>query len=92
MTFPRCMDRRPTSSIQLGSISMVQQTLQEVPSLIFGMLRRTIMPKVGNNDVVRFPYYEAIRAIQSGDKLNVVEWMAARMIECKLDRRGALVF
>ena len=28
----------------------------------------------------------------SGDKLNMVEWMAARMIECRLDRRCALVF
>ena len=50
------------------------------------------MPKVGNNDVVCFPYYEAIWDIQSGDQLNMVEWMATRMIECKLDRRGALVF
>ena len=25
-------------------------------------------------------------------KLNMIEWMAARMMECKLDRRGALVF
>ena len=56
------------------------------------MLRRTIMPKVGNTNAIRFPYYEAIQAIQSGDKLNMVEWMAARMIECRLDRRGALVF
>ena len=50
------------------------------------------MPKVGNSDVVRFPYYEVIRAILFGDKLNMVEWMATRMIECRLDRRGALVF
>ena len=50
------------------------------------------MPKVGNTNAIRFPYYEAIQAIQSGDKLNMVEWMAARMIECRLDRRGALVF
>ena len=28
----------------------------------------------------------------SGDKLNFVEWMATRMIEFKLDRRGGLVF
>ena len=28
----------------------------------------------------------------SGDKLNIVEWMATRMVECRLDRRGALVF
>ena len=50
------------------------------------------MTKVGNNDAICFPYYEAIWAIQSKDKLNMVEWMAARMIECELDRRGALVF
>ena len=50
------------------------------------------MPKMGNSLVVRFPYYEAIRATLSGDKLNMVVWMAARMIECKLDRKGALVF
>ena len=62
------------------------------PSLIFSMLRHTIMPKVGNSDAVRIPYYEAIRAIMSRDKLNIVEWMAARMVECRLDRRGALVF
>ena len=42
------------------------------------------MPNVGNSDVVRFPYYEVIRAILFGDKLNMVEWMAARMIECRL--------
>ena len=42
------------------------------PSLIFSMLRHTIMPKVGNFDVVRIPYYEAIRAIIFGDKLNMV--------------------
>ena len=62
------------------------------PSLIFSMLRHTIMPKVGNSDAVRIPYYEAIQAIMSRDKLNIVEWMAARMVECRLDRRGALVF
>ena len=50
------------------------------------------MPEVGNSDVVHFPYYDVIRAILSGDKLNMVEWMAARMVECRLDRRGALVF
>ena len=50
------------------------------------------MPKVQNFDVVLIPYYEAILTIMSGDKLNIVEWMAARMVECKLDRRGALVF
>ena len=50
------------------------------------------MPKVGNSDVVHIPYYEAIQAIMSGDKLNIVEWMATRMVECRLDRRGALVF
>ena len=50
------------------------------------------MPKVGNSDAVCIPYYEVIRAIMSGDKLNFVEWMAARMVECRLDRRGALVF
>ena len=50
------------------------------------------MPKVGNSDVVRFPFYEVIRAVLSGDKLNMVERMAARMIECRLDKRGALVF
>ena len=43
-----------------------------------------MMPKVGNSDVLHFPYYEGIRAILSGDKLNMVEWMAARMIECRL--------
>ena len=66
--------------------------LRRYPSLIFSMLRHTIMPKVGNSDAVRIPYYEAIRAIMSRDKLNIVEWMAARMVECRLDRRGALVF
>ena len=50
------------------------------------------MPKVGNSDAVHIPYYEAIEAIMSRDKLNIVEWMAARMVECRLDRRGALVF
>ena len=43
------------------------------PSLIFSMLRHTIMPKVGNSDVVHIPYYEAIQAIMSGDKLNIAE-------------------
>jgi hypothetical protein len=28
----------------------------------------------------------------SKDKLNIVEWMSTRMVECKLDRSGALVF
>jgi len=42
------------------------------------------MPKVGNSDVVRFPYYEVIEAILSRDKLNMVEWMATRMMECRL--------
>ena len=27
-----------------------------------------------------------------GDKINIVEWMVARMVECRLDRRVALVF
>ena len=66
--------------------------LRTYPSLIFSMLRHTIMPKVGNSDVVRVPYYEAIRAILSRDKLNIVEWMGTRMVECKLDMRGAMVF
>ena len=66
--------------------------IRRYPSLIFSMLRHTIMPKVGNSDAVHIPYYEAIEAIMSRDKLNIVEWMAARMVECKLDRRGALVF
>ena len=67
----------PTGKHQHGAT----KHLKRYPSLIFSMLRCTIMPKVGNSDVVRFPYYEAIRAIQSRDKLNMVEWMAARMIE-----------
>lgn len=46
--------------------------LKRYPLLIFSILRRTVMPKVGNNDIVRFPYYEAIRAVLSGDKLNIV--------------------
>ena len=50
------------------------------------------MLKVGNSNVVRFPYYEAIRAIVSWDKLNMIEWMATWMIECRLDRRGVLAF
>jgi len=66
--------------------------LRRYPSLIFSMLRHTIVPKVGNFNAIRFPYYEVIRAVLSGDKLNIVEWMAARMVECRLDRRGALVF
>ena len=28
----------------------------------------------------------------SGDKLNIIEWMAARMVKCRLDKRGVLVF
>ena len=56
------------------------------------MLRCTIIPKVGNSDAVRFPYYEVIQVVLSGDKLNMVEWMAARMMECRVDKRGALVF
>jgi hypothetical protein len=56
------------------------------------MLRHTIMPKVENSDAICIPYYEAIRAIMSRDKLNIVEWMATRMVECRLNRRGALVF
>ena len=78
----------PTGKHQHGS----SKHFKRYPSLIFSMLRRTIMPKVGNSDVVRFPYYEVIRAVLSGDKLNMVERMAARMIECRLDRKGALVF
>ena len=78
----------PTGKHEHGS----SKHFKRYPSLIFSMLRRTIMPKVGNTNAIRFPYYEAIQAIQSGDKLNMVEWMAARMIECRLDRRGALVF
>ena len=50
------------------------------------------MPKVQNFDVVLIPYYEAILAIMSGDKLNIVEWMATRVLVCRLERRGALVF
>ena len=38
----------------------VSKHFKRYPSLIFSMLRRTIMPKVGNSDAVRFPYYEAI--------------------------------
>jgi hypothetical protein len=70
----------------------VSKDCRRYPSLIFSILRHTIMPKVGNSDAVRIPYYEAIRAIMSEDKLNIVEWMATRMVECKLDRSGALVF
>ena len=50
------------------------------------------MPKVGNSDAVHFPYYEVIQAILNGDKLNMIEWMVARMMDCKLDRIGALVY
>ena len=48
------------------------------------------MPKVGNSDAVRFPYYEVIEAILSGDKLNMVEWMATRMMECRLGQERCL--
>ena len=41
--------------------------------------------------MVRFAYHEII-PIRTGDKLNMIEWMAARMIDYKLDRRRALVF
>lgn len=41
--------------------------------------------------MVCFAYHEII-PIQTRDKLNMIEWMAARMIDCKLDRRRALVF
>ena len=34
--------------------------LRRYPSLIFIMLRHTIMPKVGNSNAVCIPYYEAI--------------------------------
>lgn len=68
------------------------RNLKRYPLLIFSLLRRTIIPKVGNNDSIRFPYYKVIRAILSGVKLNIVEWMISRMIECKLDQRCALVF
>ena len=54
------------------------------------MVRRTIMPKVGNSDVVHFPYYEVIWAILNGEKLNMIEWMVARMMDYKLDRSSAL--
>ena len=30
------------------------------PSLIFSILRHTVMPKVGNSNAVRIPYYEVI--------------------------------
>lgn len=50
------------------------------------------MPKIGNSDKVRFTYYEIIQAVQTRDKLNMVELMAAKIMDCKLDRRGALVF
>jgi hypothetical protein len=59
------------------------------PSLIFSMLRHTIMPKVGSSDAICIPYYETIQAIISGDKLNIVEWIAAWMVECRLDSRVA---
>ena len=66
--------------------------LKRYPSLIFGTMSQTLMPKVGNSDVVRFPYYEVIWAILNGGKLDMVEWMVARMMECKLDRSGAMVY
>ncbi|CAD6337111.1 unnamed protein product [Miscanthus lutarioriparius] len=69
----------PTRKHQHGA----SKYLKRYPSLIFSMLRCTIMPKVGNFDVVRFPYYEVIQGVLSGDKLNMVEWMAARMMECR---------
>ena len=50
------------------------------------------MPKVGNSDAVHFPYYEVIQAILNGDKLNMIEWMATKMMDYKLDRSGALVY
>jgi hypothetical protein len=78
----------PTRKHQHGA----SKHLKRYPSLIFSRLRHTIMPQVGNSDDIRFPYYEAIRAILTRDKLNMIEWMATRMIECRLDRRGALVF
>lgn len=56
------------------------------------MLRCTLVPKIGNSDKVRFTYYEIIQAVQTRDKLNMVELMAAKIMDCKLDRRGALVF
>ena len=33
----------------------VSKHFKRYPSLIFSMLRRTIMPKVGNSDAIRFP-------------------------------------
>ena len=66
--------------------------LKRYPCLINIMLRHTLVPKVGNSDKVRFPCYEVIRAIKTGDKLNMIEWMAAKMVDLQLDKRGALVF
>ena len=48
------------------------------------------MPKVGNSDAIHFQYYEVIQAILNGEKLNKTEWMATRMMDCKLDRSSAL--
>lgn len=64
--------------------------LKMYPSLIFSTMRQTLMPKVGNSDAVRFPYYEVIWDILNREKLNLIEWMAARMMDCKLGRSGAL--
>ena len=46
----------PTRKHQHGA----SKHLKRYPSLIFSMLRHTIMPKVGNSNVARIPYYEVI--------------------------------
>ena len=55
-------------------------------------MRQTLIPKVGNSDAVLISYYEVIRAIRNRDKLNMIEWMATRMMDYKLDRTCSSVF
>ena len=51
-------------------------------------MRQTLIPKAGNSDAVLISYYEVIRAIRNRDKLNMIEWMATRMMDYKLSTRN----
>lgn len=60
--------------------------------MLNAMLRCTLMPKGGNTDRVRSPHYEVLGAILDGVKLNMVEYLVSKMLDCKHNLSSGLAY
>ena len=83
------MDDRFILQEQFLKDSFIDPMTAKVNSLADQVERMATKEELGQ---LRSEVVTQVQATLSWDKLNMVEWMAARMIECRLDRRGALVF